>query len=309
MTAITEARALPARPRARTTRRAVARITDRIATGTAWAIMGLIGLVLAFIVVYVLQNGAANLSWHYLTSSGYETGVAPQIFNTVYMLLLALVPVFIIGVGAAVYISEYARQGFLVRALRFATETLTGTPSIVIGLLCFFVLSSHFGKGSFFGYSRAAGVVALIILNLPWMLRTAEDALRAVPREIREGSMALGANRFQTVLRAVLPAAIPGLTTGVVIVTGRIIGETAALIFSAGEQSAQTGWFTPQLAKIPGDTLAVHIYSLFADNPTPEAYKSQTATAVLLIVFILALNAITRLIGAQVNRAFSGKRS
>lgn len=311
MTAIAEPRVarLGGVPRQRATRRTAARVIDAVATAVLWTIAGFIVLVMGYIIFYTLQQGLQFISWQFLTTSGFETGVAPQMFNTLYMLLLAFVPTFLLGTGAAIYITEYARQGFLVRALRFATETLTSTPSIVMGLLGFLLFVTHFGSGHFWGFSRLAGVLVLIFLNLPWMTRTAEDALRAVPREIRDGSLALGATTFQTTWRAVLPAAIPGLTTGAVIVIGRIIGETAALIYTAGVASPVSGWLSPQLINLQGDTLAVHIYSLFADNPTPEAARSQAATAVVLIVFILALNLLTRFIGSRIHRALSGRPS
>lgn len=309
MTSIAQVRAAKAAVKGSAARRVTAKVTDTVATGVMWAIAGFIVLVMGYIIVYTLQQGLSHVSWRFLTGSGFETGIAPQIFNSLYMLVLALIPTFLIGTGAAIYVSEYAHQGLLVRVLRFATETLTSTPSVIVGLLGFLLFVTHFGYQSFWGFSRAAGVLALIFLNLPWMARTAEDALRAVPREVRDGSLALGANRFQTTMRVVLPAAIPGLTTGLVIVIGRIIGETAALIYTAGEAGPQTGWLTPGLVNQPGDTLAVHIYALFADNPTPAAAASQTATAVVLILFILFLNVLTRFIGSRVQRALSGTQS
>ncbi len=292
----------------RAARRQRAKITNQVMNGVFWLVAGIVLSALLFVLGYVLINGYSYVSLKFLTSSDFATGIAPQLFNTLYITIGALIPLFIIGVSAAIYVSEYARQGWFLNILRFASDTLTSVPSIVIGLLGFLLFVTNFGDGHRWGFSRAAGILALTILNLPWMLRAAEDALRAVPKDFREASMALGANKFQTVTRTILPAAIPGLVTALLIVAGRIIGETAALIYTSGEAGPTTGWFTlnPFFA---GDTLSVHIYSLFADNPTTGAYEGRLATAVLLLVLIVIINGTARFLGQRLHQRFSGKKA
>lgn len=309
MTTATQSRAdsLVSRGRTNERHRARARLWDRIATGSMWGISSTVVLVLLYIIGYTFAHGASNVTWNFLTGSDFESGIAPQLYNTFYILVLSMVPMLIVGIGAAIYTVEYARQGLLLQILRFATETLTSVPSIVLGLLGFLLFVTNFGTGTRWEFSRIAGALTLAILNLPWMLRTAEDALRTVPKEYREASLALGATRLQTVVRTVLPAAIPGLVTGALIVAGRVIGETAALIYTSGVAGSATGWLNLNLEKVPGDTLAVHIYTLFADNPTPAAQKGQTATAVILIALILVINLSARFLGNRLNRRFAGK--
>ena len=289
-------------------RRAIsARTADRLATGSLWASAGIVVLVFAYLVLYTVARGAPAFSFANLFSSDQTVGLAPQLFNTFYLLLLAMVPMLIIGLGAALYTVEYARQGWLLAVLRFAVEALTSIPSIVIGLLGFLLFVTNFGAGQRWGFSRIAGALALIILNLPWMLRLIEDALRAVPVAYREASMALGATRLQTLWRVVLPSAVPGLATAVLIVAGRVVGESAALIYTAGSAGSTTGWLTPQLSHVAGDTLAVHIWNLFADNPTPQSVNGQTETALVLIVLVLALNVGARVLAGRLRKRFAGK--
>jgi phosphate transport system permease protein len=279
---------------------------DRRHTALLWIDACFVMAVLLFIIGFVFARGAKNVTWGFLTGSDFETGIAPQLFNTIYILVISMVPLLFIGISAAIYTVEYARKGVLLNILRFANETLTSIPSIVVGFLGFLLFVTNFGVGARWEFSRLAGGLTLAVLNLPWMMRTAEDALHAVPDSIREASLALGATKMQTVLRMVLPAALPNLVTGALIVSGRIIGETAALIYTSGVAGSSSGWFNLALTHVPGDTLAVHIYTLFADNPTPAAQKSQTATAVVLIALILVLNLIARMIEKRLGHRFSG---
>jgi phosphate transport system permease protein len=292
-----------------TRRRARARIFDRIATISLWTVAGIITLVFAYIVLYTVLNGFRSItSLNFFTSGDANVGIGPQLWNTFYLLFLSLVVMIPIGTGAAIYMVEYAAQGLFIRSLRFAVETLTSTPSSIIGLLGYLLFVTHVGNGLFWGPTRLSGALVLAILNIPWMLRTAEDALRAVPRDFREGSLALGATKLQTISRVILPAAIPGLVTGVLIVAGRVIGESAALFFSAGTTTSQNGWFNLDLFK-PGDTLAIHSYDLFAETPGANAHMMQLGTSLVLIVLVLILNVLARVIGEAVNTRLSGKKS
>lgn len=231
----------------------------------------------------VFIKGVASLrpslfAWHYTSDN---LSMLPAIINTIIMLALSLVIAAPLGICAAIYLAEYARRGNLfVRVVRMAAETLSGVPSIIYGLfgMLLFVIRLKWGM------SILAGAFTLAIMVLPVIMRTAEEALMSVPDSFREGSFGLGAGKLRTILNVVLPPAVPGILAGVILATGRIVGETAALIFTAGT-----------LAKLPNGvmdsarTLSVHLYSLSREGlHTDETY----ATAVVLILMVLGVNAL-----------------
>jgi len=303
-------------PRSSSTRRARARMWDRIATGTLWSVAGFITLVFAFIVLYTVLRGLPSISLDFFKSGDNDVGIASEIFNTFYLLFLSLLLMVPIGIGAAIYLVEYARNQRFLSILRFATETLTSMPTLIIGLFGAIVFSEnitiiHIGgftlHGFGFGFSRISGALTLALLNLPWMLRTSEDALRAVPSDLREASLALGATRWQTAIRTIIPAAIPGLVTSILIVAGRVIGETAALIYTTGTVGSTAHPFDLNLAR-SGETLAQHAYILFGD-PTAVSEKLRLGTALTLIVLVLLFNVTARIIGNFLNTRVSGSRS
>src|SRR6185437_5929645 len=206
---------------------------------------------------------------------------------------------------AAIYLVEYARQGRFTRMVRFATETLAGVPSIILGLFGFLIFVTNFGLGTRLGYSRLAGALTLVILNLPVLLSVFEDALRKVPTELREASSALGASKLQTVTRVLIPTAFPSLITGVILTAGKMIGETAALIYTAGGSSSINGWFSlnPLTA---GDTLTIKLYQLQAEGITPNAAQVAAGTATLLIILLLAFNLGLRWAANYINKRITG---
>ena len=237
-----------------------------------------------FMIVYVLYKGLPYVTWHLIsTKPSYITGaigMLPDICNTVQILLASLLIVLPLGVGAAVYLTEYAQNKKLVAAIEYAAETLSGIPSIVYGLfgMLFFVTRLHWG------YSLLAGAMTLVIMILPLIMRTSEEALMSVPDSFREGSFGLGAGRLRTVFRIVLPAAVPGILSGIILSIGRIVGETAALIFTAGT-----------MAQIPGltqsgRTLAIHMYVLSGEA---LHMNEANATAVVLLIVVLLMNALS----------------
>lgn len=239
-------------------------------------------LIILFLVGYILYKGVPNLtpslfSWKY---NSENVSLVPALINTVIMTALALLIAGPIGIFSAVYLSEYAKRGSkLVKAIRMASEVLTGIPSIVYGLfgLLFFVSTMKWG------YSLLAGTFTLTIMILPLIMRTTEEALLSVPDAYREGSFGLGAGRLRTVFAIVLPAAIPGILAGVILAIGRIVGETAALIYTAGT--------TPEVPSSlfkSARTLSVHMYALSSEG----LYINQTyATAVVLLVLVFVINA------------------
>ncbi len=294
---------------ARAARRARARLADRIVTYTLWSIaLALTGLLIYFI-FYIIQQGASLINWQFVTQSN-EAGnlVGPEVFNTFYILILSLLICVPLGMGCAIYLVEYARQGAVTTVIRFATETLAGVPSIILGLFGFIFFASSINGGLGFGVSRLAGALTLVILNLPLLVRVSEDALRSVPDELREASAALGANKFQTVTRVLIPAAIPALTTGVILTAGKMIGETAALLYTTGGNSPVTGWFSLN-PFLPGDTLAVHLYELRAEGIVANAQQIANSTATLLIILLLVFNLGLRYLAGLLNRWFAGGTS
>ncbi|HEV7127786.1 MAG TPA: phosphate ABC transporter permease PstA [Ktedonobacterales bacterium] len=287
-------------------RRARVRLWDRIMTGLLWTLAGATALLLAALILTILVRGVGVITLPFLTQANV-TGddVGPEIFNTFYIIGLALLICVPIGVGGAVYLVEYARQGRYVTMLRFATETLAGVPSIILGLFGFLVFVTAFGQGSRFGFSRLAAALTLMILNLPLLLRVSEDALRSVPKELREASEALGATRFQTVSRVLLPAALEPLTTGIILTAGKMIGETAAVIFTGGGNSSINGWFSlnPLTA---GDTLSVHLYELQAEGVVRNALQIENGTAAVLIILLLVFNLGFRYLAGRLTRRLRG---
>ena len=246
--------------------------------------------VLLALIVYILVMGVPNLklslfAWNY---NSENLSMLPAIINTLTMIALTLLLAVPLGVGAAIYLVEYAKRGSrLVKLVRLTAETLSGIPSIVYGLFGYlmFVLACSMGN------SMLAGALTLAIMVLPTILRTTEEALRAVPDSYREGSFGLGAGRLRTVMRIVLPAAVPGIFSGVVLAVGRIVGETAALIYTAG---TVTGVADGLLGS--GRTLAVHLYCLLNEGLyAKEAY----ATAVILLVFVIGINALSSAIAKK----------
>lgn len=240
--------------------------------------------VLLFLLAYILINGVPNLKPS-LFSLEYNTenaSLMPALINTVIMTFLSLIIAIPFGIFSAIFLVEYAKKGNrFVGIIRLTTETLQGIPSIVYGLfgMLFFVTALGWG------YSILAGAFTMSIMILPLIMRTTEEALKAVPDTYREGSFGLGAGKLRTIFRIVLPAAVPGIMAGVILAIGRIMGETAALMYTAGT--------VPDIAATPmssGRTLAVHMYNLSSEG----LYMDQAyATAVILLVVVVAMNALS----------------
>lgn len=247
--------------------------------------------VLLYLIAYILIHGVPYLTPDLFAPEYNSDNVSlvPALVNTIFMTALALLIAVPLGIGAAIYLAEYAKRGNrLVRLIRLMAETLQGIPSIIYGLfgMLFFVTTLKIG------YSLLAGAATLAIMVLPVVMRTTEEALLSVPDMYREGSFGLGAGKLRTVFRVVLPSAIPGILSGVILATGRIVGETAALIYTAGT--------APQIAGSlfdSGRTLAVHMYSLSREGlHVDQSY----ATAVVLLVIVLLMNSLSSIIARKV---------
>ncbi len=240
--------------------------------------------VLVFIIAYILVMGVSNITpelfeWKYTPEN---VSMMPAIINTLIMTGLTLLMAVPIGIFSAIYLVEYAKRGSkLVKIIRLTTETLSGIPSIVFGLFGFLAFVVAAG----WGYSQLARSITLAIMVLPLIIRTTEEALLAVPDTYREGSFGLGAGKLRTIFKIIVPSAMPGILSGIILAIGRISGETAALIFTAGTSAGvTTGLF--QTSR----TLAVHMYCLLSEGLyTRQAY----ATAVVLLIMVIMINALS----------------
>ena len=248
--------------------------------------------VLICLIAYILIKGIPNLSLDLFSFEYNSENVSlfPALINTVVMTALSLVIAVPLGVFSAIYLVEYAKRGNkIVGLIRLTAETLSGIPSIVYGLFGFLLFVTAFS----WGYSLLSGAFTLVIMILPVIMRTTEEALKAVPDTFREGSFGLGAGKLRTVFKIVLPSAVPGILAGVVLSVGRIVGETAALIYTAGT-----------VAQIPsglfgsGRTLAVHMYALWSEGlNTNQSY----ATAVVLLIIVVILNAASSALAKKIS--------
>ena len=286
---------VPAKHAAVSDRRSASSVVLRVLTVGAAAVTSCI---LLFLISYILVKGLPHLTPELFSPkfTSENNSLLPALINTVFMTVLSLLMAVPLGIGAAVYMTEYARRGSrLVRVVRMAAETLSGIPSIVYGLfgyLCF-VVTLHFG------YSLLAGACTLTIMVLPLIMRTTEEALISVPDSFREGSFGLGAGRLRTVMKIVLPAAVPGILSGVILAIGRIVGETAALIYTSG---TYTEICTDLMQS--GRTLSVHMYSLSREGLyIDQAY----ATAVVLLILVVGINALSSLVAHKISSRAQGK--
>lgn len=247
-------------------------------------------LMIAFIISYILVKGVPHLNkgLFSLTYTTDNVSLLPALINTVFITILTLLIAVPIGIGGSIYLTEYAkRDNPIVNIIRIATETLSGIPSIIYGLFgaLFFVKYAHFGL------SLLSGAVTLSIMILPLIMRTTEEALLSVPNSYREGAFALGAGKLRTIFKIVLPSAMPSIFSGVILAIGRIIGESAALIFTAGTVA--------EVAKSvfsSSRTLAVHMYAISGEG----LYINQTyATAVVLLILVIGINFLSGLIAKR----------
>ncbi len=242
-----------------------------------------VGILLA-LVIYILIKGVPNISWNLFSIeySSENVSLFPALVNTIRMTMISLLIAVPIGIFSAIYLVEYAKRGNkIVSVIRITAETLSGIPSIVYGLFGFLLFVITLGLG----YSLIAGALTLATMVLPVIMRTTEEALLSVPDSYREGSLGLGAGKLRTIFKVVLPSAIPGILAGLILSIGRIVGETAALIYTAGT-----------VAQIPssligsGRTLSVHLYALWTEGlNTKQSY----ATAVVLLMIVIGLNTLS----------------
>lgn len=269
--------------------------------GIAYVFIGLsagisVALLLG-ILFYVLGKGVGTINWQFLTtvpSSLKGTfGIAGNLLNTLYIIIITLLLATPIGVGSAIYLNEYANPGKLVRFIEFTTETLSGIPSIIFGLFGMV----FFGNLFHLGYSILTGALTLTLMVLPLITRNTQEALKTVPESYRTGAMGIGATKWYMIRTVLLPSAMPGMITGVILSIGRIVGESAALLFTAG-----SGYLLPKSAmgyldKVlePGGTLTIQLYLCMSKAEYDKAF----GIALVLLVIVLCINALTKVLARQ----------
>ena len=250
-----------------------------------------------FLLGYVLIKGLPNISWELLsTKPSYlrgTVGILPDILNTLYMILTTLVLVLPLGVGAAIYLTEYATNKKLVTMIEYAAETLSGIPSIIYGLFgsLFFCIFLNLDK------SLLAGALTLVIMNLPTIMRTTQESLKTVPQSYREGAFGLGAGKWRVIRTVVLPNCVEGVITGCILSVGRIVGESAALLFTAGFAHALNGFFEALRSSGATLTVALYVYSTEDGN-----FEAAFAIAAILMILTLLINLSAMLIGKHFER-------
>ena len=251
---------------------------------------GLICLMLLGIIGYILVRGIPNISFKLLSSKpsliNDTVGILPNILNTLYIILITIIIVLPIGVGAAVYLNEYAKNKKIVKIIELATETLSGIPSIIYGLVGMLIFVQFFS----FGTSLIAGALTLVIMTLPTIIRTTQESLKTVPNGYREGSLAMGAGKWYMIRTAVLPSAVDGIVTGCILSIGRIVGESAALLFTAGMANEILGIYESVMPGKAGSTLTVALY-MYAKERGEFDIAFSIAAILLILTFVINLSA------------------
>ena len=275
------------------------RISDYIITALIYAAASLSILLLAGIVCYTFVKGVSSISWQFLTTVPSTIkgtfGIAGNLLNTLYIVIITLLIATPVGVGSAIYLNEYAKPGKIVSTIEFTTEILSGIPSIIFGLFGMVFFGTTLG----FGYSILTGALTLTLMVLPLITRNTQEALKTVPESYRSGALGMGATKWYMIRTIILPSAMPGIITGIILAVGRIVGESAALLFTAG-----SGYLLPKsgmgfLHKIleSGGTLTIQLYLCMSKAQYGEAF----GIAVVLLVLVLGINMLTKYLSGKFN--------
>ena len=292
-----------------------AKKVDKIATVILYIISFLVVGILGAFILYIFYKGIGMITPSFIfgkpsmTSAG--GGIGPQIFNSLYMLIVSLIITVPIGIGAGIYLAEYAKEGLVLRIIRLSLETMSSLPSIVIGMFGLLVFVNMAG----FGYSIIAGALSVSILNIPSMTRISENAIRSASLRVKEASLGLGASKWQTIRKVTLPTAMRDILTGIILASGRIFGEAAAFLYTAGlssgalnfNQISITGKVSAFSLFRPAETLAVHIWKLNSEGIVPDASAIANGTAAVLIIMVLLFNIIAKIIGNRMLKSYSGE--
>lgn len=275
------------------------KVKEKLLKGLIFTAAGIVGAVFAGIVLCILFKGLTHVSLGLLTSKPSlledRTGILPNILNTLYIIFITLVIVLPLGVGSAVYLNEYAKNKRAVRIIELATETLAGIPSIIYGLVGMLVFVQFCSLGT----SLMAGALTLVIMTLPTIIRTTQESLKTVPDSYREGALALGAGKWHMIRTTVLPSAVDGIVTGCILSVGRIVGESAALLFTAGMANEILGFFEAFTAGKAGSTLAVSLYIYAKERGD---FDTAFAIASILLILTLVINMGARLAAKKLKK-------
>ncbi|GEA94515.1 phosphate ABC transporter (permease) [Weissella viridescens] len=294
-----------------------AKTVDKIATAVLYAIAGIVILILAALLGYILIQGVPHLSWHFLTApaSAFTAGggIGIQLFNSLYLLLITMLLSFPIALGAGIYLNEYANpKSKITGIVRMTIEILSSLPSVVVGLFGFLLFVVQFKLG----FSILSGAIALTFFNLPLLTRSIEDALATVPNLQREAGAALGLSRWETVGHIILPAALPSIVTGVVLSAGRVFGEAAALIYTAGQSAPALNFgdwnpfnvSSPLNIMRPAETLAVHIWKINSEGIMPDAAAVSAGASAVLIIVVLLFNFLARYLSSYLYKRLTSTK-
>ena len=293
-----------------------AKQTDKLATIILYSIAGIIVSILLSLILYILFRGLPHVSWHFLTgkSSSYQAGggIGIQLYNSFFLLIITLFISIPLSLGAGIYLAEYAKKGRLTNFVRSCIEILSSLPSVVVGLFGYLIFVVQFQ----YGFSIISGALALTVFNLPQMTRNIEDSLRTVHHTQREAGLALGLSRWETVVHVVVPEALPGIITGVVLASGRIFGEAAALIYTAGQSAPALDWSNWNIFSVTSpisifrqaESLAVHIWKVNSEGTIPDAVAVSAGSAAVLLIFILIFNFSARTLGNKLHAALTSAK-
>jgi phosphate transport system permease protein len=277
-----------------------AKTQQNLAKVIIWAAGAVTVLILLTIIIYILFRGIPSIDWDFLVTAPQgglsgEGGISTAIVTTVYLIGLSILLLIIPGIGTAIYLTEYARDNWLTRSIDYAVSTLAGVPSIVFGLFGFalFVTVLHFN------FSILSGALTLVCLLLPTLIRTTEEAILAVPHFQREAGLSLGATKWQTIAHVIIPAALPGIVTGIILCIGRAIGETACLYVTMGGSAGM-----PTSLLSGGRTLSLHVFYLATDT---KAIDKAMATAAILVVLIIIINTLTNWLSQRFQSRMMGR--
>ncbi|MED3563466.1 phosphate ABC transporter permease PstA [Bacillus xiapuensis] len=292
------------------------RVADRIATGVFIAIAIVIIAVLVGLFSFILFHGLQHVSLKFLTTPSSNMmaggGIRDQLFNSFYVLFITMLITVPLGVGGGIYMAEYAKPGKVTDFIRSCIEVLASLPSIVIGMFGLLMFVTLTG----WGYTILGGALALTVFNLPVMVRVSEDAIRSVPRELKEASLGLGVTHWHTIKTVLLPSAFPVILTGAILASGRVFGEAAALLFTAGLSTPRldyTDWnpfseVSPLNIFRPAETLAVHIWAVNTQGLIPDVKDVSNGAAAVLVLSVLIFNLLARWIGSLIHKKITATK-
>lgn len=289
---------------------------DKTATVIISVIVGFIILLLAAIIIYILAKGIGKaVDPAFLTSNPQQFkeggGIGPELFNSFYLLVITLIISFPLSLGAAIFLAEYAPTNAITSGIKTAIEVLSSLPSIVVGLFAFLLFVIQMG----WGFSIASGALALTVFNIPLLVRTIQQALESVPAHQRDAGLAMGLTRWETTIHIILPTAMPAIVTGLILSAGRVFGEAAALIYSAGQSAPALDFSNFDITSAscpwniwhPAETLAVHIWKINSEGVVPDLEAVSDGTAAVLIICVLAFNLLARFVGKRLGKKLTAE--